>query len=115
MFDLTQFILQAQAIKLPHVDGTTVFLALLSLCAVAAIWGIYQLLSVLRGGDDNPIERRLGESDFQRAAATDAALVRTKQNPAWMEASQAMQQFATRLDLVSPGQPLLRLHPEVGL
>ena len=63
MPDLTRFIFQAQGrgFTLPQLDGTTVFLALLSLCAIAAIWGIYQLISVMGGGDDNPIERRLGE------------------------------------------------------
>jgi tight adherence protein B len=106
MPDLTPFIFQAQGrgFTLPQLDGTTVFLALLSLCAIAAIWGIYQLISVMGGGDENPIERRLGEADFSRAAATDAALVRAQDQPAWLEASEAMRRFATRLDLVSPGR-----------
>ena len=106
MPDLMPFILEAQGqgISLPHVNGTTVFLALLSLCAISAIWGVYQLISVMGGSADNPIERRLGESDFKRASATDAALVRAQDQPAWLEASEAMRRFATRLDLVSPGQ-----------
>ena len=42
---------------LPTLSPTTVFLVLLALCAIVAVWGATQLLSVLRTKDEE-IERR---------------------------------------------------------
>jgi tight adherence protein B len=89
---------------LPRLQAGTVFLLLLSLCVVATMWGAVQLISVMRGDDGNPIERRLGIGDVNRAIATDSALLRNNERPAWLEASEMLRRFALRLDLVFPGQ-----------
>ena len=88
---------------LPVLDGTTVFLVLLSLCAVAGILGVLQLIVVLGGVSHDTIERRLGAGDFQRANASDAALVRAPDRPAFLETSELVRKFTLRLDLVWPG------------
>ena len=37
---------------LPKMQQGTVFVVLLALCAVVTVWGVYQLISVLSGGNE---------------------------------------------------------------
>ncbi len=100
---------------LPKLAPGTVFLVLLSLCAVATLWGIMQLISVLGGGRDR-IERRLGVGDVSHAVSSDASLLmKAGEQPAWLEQSDGLQRFAMRLDLVSPGQTVTRFFMLVAI
>lgn len=89
---------------LPRLEARTVFLVLLSLCAIVTVWGVTQVLSIMRGEEGETLERRLGIGDVNRAIATDSALLRNIERPAWLEASAFLRVLATRLDLVFPGQ-----------
>lgn len=89
---------------LPKMQQGTVFVVLLALCAVVTVWGVYQLISVLSGGNER-IEQRLGLRDVNRAVSTDSALLmKLQESPAWIGQSDRMRKFALRLDLVSPGR-----------
>ena len=90
---------------LPTLSPTTVFLVLLALCAIVAVWGATQLLSVLRTKDEE-IERRLGLGAVGNALATDSALLRPEERKQWLGQSEALAKLAKRLDLISPGQTL---------
>lgn len=94
---------------LPTLEPRTVFLLLLSLCAVATVLGVLQLLSIWGGDDEEQIERRLGIRDVNNVMSTDSALLmKQTERPAWLEQSDRLQKFAMRLDLVFPGQTVVQ-------
>lgn len=110
MFECTWTILDAETLgtMLPRLEARTVFLVLLSMCAFAGVLGLVQLIAVMRGGDENPIQRRLGLGDVSRAISTDSALLRNVERPVWLEGSELLSRFAMRLDLVFPGQSVVQ-------
>src|SRR5687767_1562215 len=100
---------------LPKVQQGTVFVVLMALCALVTVWGVYQLISVLSGGNER-IEQRLGLRDVNQAVSTDSALLmKLQENPAWIGQSDRMKKFALRLDLVTPGRTVLQFFVLSGL
>lgn len=83
-------------------SGSTVFLALLSLCIVMVVWGVVQIAGV--AGGDGRLQERLGLREARQALAPDAVLLRPDDHPEWFATSHALQKFALRLDLVKPGR-----------